>query len=87
MMFRREISESQARQSLDRLERGPIRIRTHGQLGRTAWSLAEQLGWAKTYDAEYVALAQLLKCPLVTIDSRLRRAAGRIHAILTPQEL
>jgi predicted nucleic acid-binding protein len=87
MLYRKEISLAQALRTLDKLERGPIRVRTHRQLGRTAWSLAEGFGWAKTYDAEYLALAQLLHCRLVTIDMRLRRAASRRHGIVTPTEL
>lgn len=36
------------------------------RLGITAWQLADELGWAKTCDAEYLALGQLLDCRLVT---------------------
>jgi hypothetical protein len=42
------------------------------------WKLAEEFGWAKTYDAEYVALAKLNNCRLVTVDGRLRRGANRL---------
>lgn len=55
--------------------------------GDAAWRLAEDLGWAKTYDAEYVALAQLVDSPLVSIDERLRRGAGHVVRILGPAEL
>jgi predicted nucleic acid-binding protein len=40
--------------------------------------LTQALGWAKSYDAEYVALAQFLKCPLLTIDARLARGAAHL---------
>src|SRR5437588_337875 len=42
---------------LERLANAPIEVRSPGTLHREAWSLAEELRWAKTYDAEYVALA------------------------------
>jgi len=45
------------------------------------------MGWAKTYDAEYVALARLLSCRLVTLDARLRRGADRLGFVVAPQEL
>lgn len=43
-----------------------------------AWQISDQLGWAKTYDAEYVALARRLGCRLLTLDNRLRRGAGHL---------
>jgi predicted nucleic acid-binding protein len=52
--------------------------------------LAEQLGWAETYDAEYLALTQLQADAFVTLDAELARRAerivpmGRIEALRTP---
>ncbi len=85
--LRHQISESQAVRTLRVLERAPIRVRTHRNLGRTAWTLADELGWAKTYDAEYLALAQLLGCRFVTLDPRLHRGAGRLGFVISPAEL
>jgi predicted nucleic acid-binding protein len=52
-----------------------------------AWRLADELGWAKTYDAHYVALAQMLCCKLVTLDERLHRGLGRFGISVGPSEL
>jgi predicted nucleic acid-binding protein len=52
-----------------------------------AWAVAEEFGWAKTYDAEYVALAKSEGCRLVTLGSRLRRGADRLGFVVTPAEL
>jgi predicted nucleic acid-binding protein len=49
------------------------------------WRAADELGWART--AEYVALARLLGCPLVTLDARLRRGADRLGFVVAPHEL
>lgn len=37
------------------------------------WALRENLS---AYDAGYVALAEVLRCSLVTADARIGRAAG-----------
>ena len=71
----------------ERLGRAPIRCENPEGLGADAWALADRLGWAKTYDAEYVALARHLECPLVTADERLRRGAARLAEILLPADL
>lgn len=86
-MWRREISRTQAERSLEALETAPIRLRTHRGLGRTAWRLATDLGWAKTYDAEYLALAQLIGCRLVTLDGRLRRGSEGLGFVVLLGEL
>jgi predicted nucleic acid-binding protein len=62
--------------ALDRLKRVwalPIRLLGDAVLRRRAWDLAERLGWAETYDAEYVALTQLQADALVTLDAELAR--------------
>jgi predicted nucleic acid-binding protein len=65
----------------------PVRSRAPARLGKEAWTLADQLGWAKTYDAEFVALAGLLRCRLLTGDARLRRGADRLGFVVGPAEL
>ena len=69
------------------LEQAPVDRRSDPQLGAEAWRIATELGFAKTYDAEYIALAQLLGCRLVTLDVRLRRAADRLGCVVAPSEL
>jgi predicted nucleic acid-binding protein len=75
------------RNALDRLENAPVGPRSPRRLGYEAWRIADELGWAKTYDAEYVALAALLGCRLVTLDARLRRSADRLSLVVSPLEL
>jgi len=86
-LFRRDISAVQALRALDALDHAPIRPRTQRQLSRRAWDLASEMGWAKTYDAEYLALAQLLNCRFVTLDARLHRGAARLGFVVSPTEL
>jgi predicted nucleic acid-binding protein len=85
--WRGEVPSEQARLVLARLGRGGVRRREHRQLLSTAWEIADAFGWAKTYDAEYCALASLLGCRLVTLDGRLRRGADRLGYVVTPAEL
>ena len=67
--------------ALDRLNRiWAMKIRLLGDavLRRNAWDLAERLGWAETYDAEYVALTQLQADAFVTLDAELARRVEEI---------
>jgi len=68
-----------AADALRRLDRaGGMRIRLLGDavLRRTAWKVADRMGWASTFDAEYVALTILQGDCLVTADEALARAAA-----------
>jgi predicted nucleic acid-binding protein len=56
-------------------------------LRRKAWALAEQLGWAETYDVEYVALTQLQADALVTPDNELARRVQGIVPTATIEVL
>jgi predicted nucleic acid-binding protein len=65
----------------------PIRLLGDAVLRRKAWALAEQHGWAETYDAEYVALTQLQADALVTRDTELRRRVEGIVPTATIEAL
>jgi predicted nucleic acid-binding protein len=82
-----EIDRSDGEIIHDRLERCPVGRINPPELGKEAWRLAEEFGWGRTYDAEYVALAKLLNCRLVTLDARLRRGTDRLGIVITPAEL
>jgi predicted nucleic acid-binding protein len=76
--------------ALDRLERVwkmPIRLLGDAVLRRKAWKVAEQLGWASTYDAEYVALTQLQADAFVTLDEELARQVEGVVTTATIEEL
>ncbi len=45
------------------------------------WELRDNLS---SYDAWYVALAEALQCPLVTLDLRLSRSPGPMCVFVTP---
>jgi predicted nucleic acid-binding protein len=77
---RGEIPAGVARDRLTRIGRIPIRLLGDAVLRRRAWELADQLGWASTYDAEYVALTQLQADALVTLDAKLARSVKGIVA-------
>lgn len=81
--WRGVISSEVSDRSLSILESGAVRERRHRRLGRESWRIADELGWAKTYDAEYLALAALLNSKLVTFDHRIQRAAERFGLAAT----
>lgn len=72
------VSEELAQRSLAALESGQIRERRHRRLGQETWRIADELGWLKTYDAEYLALVSLTGAALATLDRRMQRAAERL---------
>jgi len=77
---RGELPAEVARERLTRIGRMPIRLLGDAVLRRRAWDLADQLGWASTYDAEYVALTQLQADAFVTLDAELARSVEGIVA-------
>jgi indolepyruvate ferredoxin oxidoreductase alpha subunit len=87
LLRRREITREDAQAARRRVEQAPVEPISRENLGDEAWRLADDLGWAKTYDAEYVALAGLLGCRLVTLDARLRRRTERLGFVVSPAEV
>jgi len=86
--WRGVISEPVAERSFSILHSGMVAERSHPLLGREAWRIADELGWSKTYDAEYLALASLVEAALVTFDRRLRVGAERLGlAVVDVSEL
>jgi predicted nucleic acid-binding protein len=69
--------EITAAEGLERVTRvNSLRVRFLGDkvLQRTAWRVADQLGWETTVDAEFVALTQLQADAFITSDSDLAQA-------------
>lgn len=87
LAYRGEIRPDVARAAMLSARGLGVRVRRPARLYEEAWDLAVSLGWAKTYDAEYVALARLDGIPVLTIDERLRRGVRHIVEVLTPAEL
>lgn len=86
--FRSSIPEDAVDEAFERLEAMTIRIVDSDRGHRAAaLELARSLGWAKAYDAEYVALARTLGCPMLTTDDRLARGARQIVQTLDPRSL
>ena len=75
---RGEIPANVARDHLARIGRMPIRLLGDAVLRRRAWELADRLGWAQTYNAEYVALTQLQADAFITLDKELARSVKGI---------
>lgn len=87
LAWRGEVASEDADATRHRLERCPVTRRAHARLGSKSWRIADELGWAKTYDAEYVALALLVGGRVVTLDQRLRAGADRLGCMVAPHEL
>jgi len=84
---RGEIPADVARDLLARIGRMPIRLLGDAVLRRRAWDVADRLGWASTYNAEYVALTQLQADAFVTLDEELARSVQGIVATASIEAL
>jgi predicted nucleic acid-binding protein len=87
LKWRKEISSDLATMAVERLAAADVTPRRPKGLAAEAWRIADRFGWAKTYDAEYLALARLLRCRLLTTDAKLKRAAGSIVTVVGPTDL
>ena len=86
-VHRGEIAPDVARDRLVRISAMSIRLLGDAVLRRRAWDLAEQLGWAETFEAEYIALTQLQADAFVTLDAELARRVEGVVQTATVEEL
>ena len=86
-VHRGEIPPEVASDRLARVQAMPIRLLGDAVLRRHAWKIADQLGWAETYDAEYVALTRLQADAFVTLDAELARRVKDIVPTATIEAL
>ena len=77
----RKISRLEANSAHRDLLRLDLELFPFAPFADRVWALRNNLS---SYDAWYVALAEVLNCPLVTIDRKLSRASGPRCEILVP---
>jgi predicted nucleic acid-binding protein len=68
-----ELNSTSATGALEILQQLDLERHAHDTLLTRVWALRENLS---AYDGVYVALAEALRAPLLTCDSRLARAPG-----------
>jgi predicted nucleic acid-binding protein len=86
-VHRGELEPDVALERLERIWNMKIRLLGDAVLRRNAWRIAERLGWAETYAAEYVALTKLQADALVTLDAELARQVDGIVPTATIEAL
>jgi predicted nucleic acid-binding protein len=87
LSWRGEITVDESNAALARILGHPIAIVPSRELVERATAIARQLGWAKTYDAEYLALAEQLGIRLLTNDARLRATTLVSVDVVGPLEI
>ncbi|HEY0317048.1 MAG TPA: type II toxin-antitoxin system VapC family toxin [Solirubrobacterales bacterium] len=78
-----EISARAARDALADLMEMRLQRVSHHLLAERAWELRENVSF---YDGLYVALAEALEAPLITLDARLAKAPGLRAEVEVVQE-
>ena len=81
MERRGDLSAADAAAAYDRLLRFDVQLHPFAPYAARIWELRHNL---TPYDAWYVAIAESLGCPLITLDRRLTRAPGPTCPILAP---
>lgn len=82
-----ELDRAEASRILDGIRGLRIRLLGDRVLQAKAWALADQLGWADTFDAEYVALTRLQADALVTTDPTFAAAVRDVVAVAELHDL
>lgn len=82
-----EMDRKDAQRLLDYVRGLRMRLLGDRVLQNVAWKIADQLGWADTYTAEYVALTQLQADAFVTLDPRLAEAVRDLVSVAPVEAL
>jgi len=82
-----QVAAVDAKRMLELITALPVRLLGDRVLRGTAWKVADELGWADTYDAEYVALTRLHGDALVTADADLVRRLDGVVPTASPMVL
>ena len=75
------LSRLSATTAHERLLQLDLELFPYAPYARRVWDLRGNL---TSYDAWYVALAEALDCPLLTLDQRLSRAVGPVCDVIVP---
>jgi predicted nucleic acid-binding protein len=84
---RGELTDKDAERRLTYLRWLNLRLLGDRVLQRTAWQVAQQLGWDDTYVAEYVALTQLQADAFMTLDMELAESVRGLVTVASVEEL
>ena len=84
---RGEISAAEGIERVTRINSLKVRFLGDKVLQRQAWKVADDLGWATTYDAEFVALTTLQADAFVTSDRDLAQAVSGLVETATVDAL
>ncbi len=84
---RGEIPPAEGLERVTRINALKVRFLGDKVLQRTAWRVAERLGWDTTFDAEFVALTQLQADAFVTSNGRLAQEVAELVRTETPEAL
>jgi predicted nucleic acid-binding protein len=77
---REEMTDQEAREAWRVLRRQGVQVVHPRGLFDRAWSIAAELSRPTTYDAVYLAVADLRGCEFWTADHRLLNSAGRRYS-------
>lgn len=84
---RGEITRKEAERQLEYVRGLRMRLLGDRVLRNVAWKAAVLLGWAETFDAEYVALTQLHADALITLDRQLAHAVKELVTVAPTEAL
>ena len=84
---RGELTRRDADQALTYVRGLRLRLLGDRVLQNVAWEVAQTLGWADTYAAEYVALTRLQADAFVTLDQGMARSVKELVRVAPMDEL